>query len=365
MRERIFRVLDYMIPVAIGGRVRAPRSQHLPPRHQAREHPHRPARPEPARLDARGAPRRLQRRQARTTRRSNFGMTRMKQRPRHALFPEPRAGDERHRAPRERAAGLARGRVLRGLLHPDRQERHVLALQPRRAVPDPLRRPRARSASSSAARTATRARPTSARKVQKSVGRPADIYSLGALLLLFDQRRLREPEDALRRVPQVHRVRARRREQHDRGVPRARVLGHPARCARRKRRRTAARRRRAGRSLLQRTSTTSTATASSSIPHVMKIIAKCMIRNKPDSYCQAHDVDTRGISELVQRPHRSLLDLRRPPRRAPGATSPRRGPRRRRRSTRPFHQSRLRLALARRSPSALSQATAMLDRRAA
>jgi serine/threonine protein kinase len=35
-------------------------------------------------------------------------------------------------------------------------------------------------------------------------------------------------------------------------------------------------------------------------PHVMKIIAKCMIRNKPDSYCQAHDVETRGISTLVQ-----------------------------------------------------------------
>jgi hypothetical protein len=24
-----------------------------------------------------------------------------------------------------------------------------------------------------------------------------------------------------------------------------------------------------------------------------------MIRNKPDSYCQAHDLDTRGISEVV------------------------------------------------------------------
>ncbi len=34
-------------------------------------------------------------------------------------------------------------------------------------------------------------------------------------------------------------------------------------------------------------------------PNVMRIIAKCMIRNKPDSYCQAHDVDTRGVSELV------------------------------------------------------------------
>ncbi len=34
-------------------------------------------------------------------------------------------------------------------------------------------------------------------------------------------------------------------------------------------------------------------------PNVMRIIAKCMIRNKPDSYCQAHDVDTRGVSDLV------------------------------------------------------------------
>jgi len=34
-------------------------------------------------------------------------------------------------------------------------------------------------------------------------------------------------------------------------------------------------------------------------PNVMLIIAKCMIRNKPDSYCQAHDLETRGISELV------------------------------------------------------------------
>jgi len=39
--------------------------------------------------------------------------------------------------------------------------------------------------------------------------------------------------------------------------------------------------------------------------HVMQIIAKCMIRNKPDSYCQAHDLDTRGISTLVQ----ELIDL--------------------------------------------------------
>jgi serine/threonine protein kinase len=40
-------------------------------------------------------------------------------------------------------------------------------------------------------------------------------------------------------------------------------------------------------------------------PNVMKIIARCMIRNKPDSYCQAHDVETKGISLLVQ----DLIDL--------------------------------------------------------
>ncbi len=34
-------------------------------------------------------------------------------------------------------------------------------------------------------------------------------------------------------------------------------------------------------------------------PNVMLIIGKCMIRNKPDSYCQAHDLETRGVSELV------------------------------------------------------------------
>jgi serine/threonine protein kinase len=40
-------------------------------------------------------------------------------------------------------------------------------------------------------------------------------------------------------------------------------------------------------------------------PNVLLIVAKCMIRNKPDSYCQAHDLETRGASELVQ----DLIDL--------------------------------------------------------
>ncbi len=33
--------------------------------------------------------------------------------------------------------------------------------------------------------------------------------------------------------------------------------------------------------------------------NIMLVIAKCMIRNKPDSYCQPHELDTRGISDLV------------------------------------------------------------------
>ncbi len=32
---------------------------------------------------------------------------------------------------------------------------------------------------------------------------------------------------------------------------------------------------------------------------VMRIVAKAMIRNKPDSYCQAWEIDTEGVSELI------------------------------------------------------------------
>ncbi|HEU0034822.1 MAG TPA: protein kinase [Kofleriaceae bacterium] len=34
-------------------------------------------------------------------------------------------------------------------------------------------------------------------------------------------------------------------------------------------------------------------------PQIMMVIAKAMIRNKPDSYCNAHDLQTTGISQLV------------------------------------------------------------------
>jgi len=35
-------------------------------------------------------------------------------------------------------------------------------------------------------------------------------------------------------------------------------------------------------------------------PEVMTIIARCMIRNKKDSYCQTHELETEGITKLVK-----------------------------------------------------------------
>ncbi len=40
-------------------------------------------------------------------------------------------------------------------------------------------------------------------------------------------------------------------------------------------------------------------------PNIMLVVAKCMIRNKPDSYCQAHELDTKGASDVV----RDLISL--------------------------------------------------------
>src|SRR5262249_7421833 len=76
-------------------------------------------------------------------------------------------------------------------------------------------------------------------------------------------------------------------------------------------------------------------------PFVMKIIARCMIRNKPDSYCQAQDVETKGIASLVS----DLIDLSS----IYGVATAARPANLARRGqgegalTRPFHQSRLRL----------------------
>jgi serine/threonine protein kinase len=33
---------------------------------------------------------------------------------------------------------------------------------------------------------------------------------------------------------------------------------------------------------------------------VMQIVARCMVRNKPDSYCEAHDLATTGVSRMVR-----------------------------------------------------------------
>ncbi len=46
-------------------------------------------------------------------------------------------------------------------------------------------------------------------------------------------------------------------------------------------------------------------------PRIMSIVARCMIRNKPDSYCQSHDLTTRGISALVKnlKTLRATLDV--------------------------------------------------------
>ena len=34
---------------------------------------------------------------------------------------------------------------------------------------------------------------------------------------------------------------------------------------------------------------------------ILRIVAKAMIRNKPDSYCQAWEIDTHGVSARRQR----------------------------------------------------------------
>ena len=143
------------------GRVRAPRARHLPPRHQAGEHPRQAARSEPARLADEDQARRLQRRQGRRP-----GPRRLDDAvpggPRHALLPEPRAGDQHVRAPRQLHAGLARGRVLRGLLHRHLENDTFSLFNRNEHVLDRRRRSRAQEASCSTGRSPSRARPTCA-----------------------------------------------------------------------------------------------------------------------------------------------------------------------------------------------------------
>ena len=118
----------------------------------------------------------------------------------------------------------------------------------------------------------------------------------GRDVLLPDLRRLREPEVALRRFHKFIEYERAGREQHSRGVPRARVPGDPNLRAPKK-----------------EADKPEVAPADRFFTYkhyldgngelidqqVMLIIARAMIRNKPDSYCQAWDVDTPGISDLV------------------------------------------------------------------
>jgi serine/threonine protein kinase len=138
-------------------------------------------------------------------------------------------------------------------------------------------------------------------KVQKSVGRPADIYSLGALFYYLISGAYANPKtlyDAFHKFIEyehadennsiesylqheysvINSLRAPKTEQGVNVAPADRFFTYKQYLD-------------GNGELID--------------PHVMRIIAKCMIRNKPDSYCQSHEVETRGISELVQ----DLIDL--------------------------------------------------------
>ena len=180
-------------------------------------------------------------------------------------------------------------------------------------------------------------------QVQKSVGRPADIYSLGALFYYLITGAYGNPKtlyDAFHKVIEYERA--------DETNTIEAYLEHEYSVIRQLATPRATQNENGGESV-------DVAPANRFFsykhyldgngdlidPYVMKIIARCMIRNKPDSYAQAHEIDTRGISLLVS----DLIDLysiygvataARPAnlaRRGQGLGA----------LTRPFHQSRLRL----------------------
>ncbi len=176
-------------------------------------------------------------------------------------------------------------------------------------------------------------------KVQKSVGRPADIYSLGALFYYLITGAFGNPKtlyDAFHKVIEYERA--------DESNTIEAYLEHEYNVIRQ----LAAPKPTEGEAV-------EVAPANRFFsykhyldgngdlidPYVMKIIARCMIRNKPDSYCQAHEVETRGISSLMS----DLIDLYS----IYGAATAARPANLARRGqgmgalTRPFHQSRLRV----------------------
>ena len=146
-------------------------------------------------------------------------------------------------------------------------------------------------------------------KIQKSVGRPADIYSLGALLYYLATGAYGNPKtlyDAFHKFIEYERIDENNTIEayleHEYSVIRS--LSAPQQV-------------RQGDSNAPGDIDVAPADRFFSYkhyldgngelidPYVMKIIAKCMIRNKPDSYCQAHEIDTKGISDLTS----DLVDL--------------------------------------------------------
>ncbi|MBL0196946.1 MAG: protein kinase [Myxococcales bacterium] len=132
-------------------------------------------------------------------------------------------------------------------------------------------------------------------RIQKAVGRPADIYSLGAMLYYLISGAYANPKalhDAFRKFVDYEATDAANTIesyiQHE--YAQVQSLQSPGLDS----------------------SMVSPANRFFSFKHyldgngelidgnTMLIVAKCMIRNKPDSYCQAHDLDTRGISQLVE-----------------------------------------------------------------
>jgi serine/threonine protein kinase len=138
-------------------------------------------------------------------------------------------------------------------------------------------------------------------RIQKSVGRPADIYSLGALFYYLISGAYANPKnlyDAFHKFIEY--------EKNDENNTIEAYLKHEY-------------------SVIESLRAPKTADGVEVAPadrffsykhyldgngdlidrNVMYIIARCMIRNKPDSYCVAHDVETRGVSDVV----RDLIDL--------------------------------------------------------